>query len=345
MVRLSDVPAAEKVLQIAKLEVDIRERQKTTTLELATLERDRLRSFQNTIEGLELELASSQALTREELNRLEIEKKRLALRDNKDLTQKQKEDIIKLEEALQKQRSPLQSLITDGERQLNDLEQVAVSVSQGIGNAIANSMSQGIVGLIEGTKDAQQVFADFLKSVGDILIQEGTRMIAMYIAIGIAKAFAGLSGGGKQDAPDIKGFSAYSISDQPLTLNDFPKYAEGGFVTGPTRAVVGEGGEPEYIIPASKMRGAMNRYAAGARGSAVIPSGGDEGGMGGTATAAPAAIDVRYTVERINSVDYVTADQFRSGMQEAAQRGAVQGEQRTLRRLQMSTSTRKRLGM
>jgi len=67
--------------------------------------------------------------------------------------------------------------------------------------------------------------------------------------------------------------------------------------------------------------------------------------MGGTATAAPAAIDVRYTVERINSVDYVTADQFRSGMQEAAQRGAVQGEQRTLRRLQMSTSTRKRLGM
>jgi tape measure domain-containing protein len=362
MVRLSDVPAAEKVLQIAKLEVDIRERQKTTTLELATLERDRLRSFQNTIEGLELELASSQALTREELNRLEIEKKRLALRDNKDLTQKQKEDIIKLEEALQKQRSPLQSLITDGKRQLNDLEQVAVSVSQGIGNAIANSMSQGIVGLIEGTKNAQQVFADFLKSVGDILIQEGTRMIATYIAIGIAKAFAGLAGGGGGGGTSYSGgnvsTNAFNSGGIPglsntssiggnyfPTSTSFTPYASGGFVTGPTRAVVGEGGEPEYIIPASKMRGAMNRYAAGARGSAVIPFGGDEGGMGGTATAAPAAIDVRYTVERINTVDYVTADQFRSGMQQAAQQGAQQGEQRTLRRLQMSTSTRKRLGM
>ena len=344
MVRLSDVPAAEKALQIAKLEVDIRERQKTTTLELATLERDRLRSFQNTIEALELELESSQAVTREELNRLEIEKKRLALRDNKDLTQKQKEDIIKLEEALQKQRSPLQSVITDSERQLNDLEQVAVNVSQGIGNAIANSMSQGIVGLIEGTKDAQQVFADFLKSVGDILIQEGTRMIAMYIAIGIAKAFAGLGGrGGETNTQFMERTGNLDlVGDSYKGLQGF---ATGGFVTGPTRAVVGEGGEPEYIIPASKMRGAMNRYAAGARGSAVIPSGGDEGGMGGTATAAPAAIDVRYTVERINSVDYVTADQFRSGMQQAAQQGAAQGEQRTLRRLQMSTSTRKRLGM
>jgi hypothetical protein len=57
------------------------------------------------------------------------------------------------------------------------------------------------------------------------------------------------------------------------------------------------------------------------------------------------SIDVRYTVERINSVDYVTADQFRTGMAQAAQQGATQGEQRTLRRLQQSRATRSRLGM
>jgi hypothetical protein len=122
-------------------------------------------------------------------------------------------------------------------------------------------------------------------------------------------------------------------------------FADGGFVTGPTSAVVGEGGESEYIIPASKMRSAMSRYAAGARGSAVIPAGDDTSSGGGTATMAPAAIDVRYTVERINSVDYVTADQFRAGMAQAAQQGATQGEQRTLRRLQQSRATRSRLGM
>jgi len=234
----------------------------------------------------------------------------------------------------------LQEFISRSKDELEDLEAFAVRVADGIGNAIANSMSQGIVGLIEGTKNAQQVFADFLKSVGDILIQEGTRMIAMYIAIGIAKAFAGLGGGGKQDAPDIKGFSAYSISDQPLTLNDFPKYAEGGFVTGPTRAVVGEGGEPEYIIPASKMRAAMGRYASGARGPGVIPQNGDSmatgGGGGGT-----------FTLETvvINSVEYATVDQVRAMGQQAAAKGAEGGYTKSMRTLQNSRSQRSKLGI
>ena len=37
------------------------------------------------------------------------------------------------------------------------------------------------------------VFANFLKSVGQMLVQEGARMIATYIAIGVARAFAGLA--------------------------------------------------------------------------------------------------------------------------------------------------------
>ena len=48
-------------------------------------------------------------------------------------------------------------------------------------------------------------------------------------------------------------------------------YASGGYVSGPTRALVGEGGESEYIIPESKMRESMARYSRGARGSSVIP--------------------------------------------------------------------------
>ena len=47
--------------------------------------------------------------------------------------------------------------------------------------------------------------------------------------------------------------------------------SEGGYFAGPTRALIGEGGEPEYIIPESKMRESMARYSRGARGSAVIP--------------------------------------------------------------------------
>ena len=120
--------------------------------------------------------------------------------------------------------------------------------------------------------------------------------------------------------------------------------AEGGYASGATRAVVGEAG-PEYVIPESKMRESMARYARGARGSAVIPEngeGGTTGGGGGTAVAAP--IDVRFNVERINNVDYVTAEQFQVGIQRAASQGAAQGEQRTLRRLKMSPSSRRGVG-
>ena len=61
-----------------------------------------------------------------------------------------------------------------------------------------------------------------------------------------------------------------SIVDQEYN-RAFGQYAEGGYVTGPQQAIVGEGGEPEYIIPASKMDSAMQRYGSGMRGSSVIP--------------------------------------------------------------------------
>ena len=115
-------------------------------------------------------------------------------------------------------------------------------------------------------------------------------------------------------------------------------------MTGPTRALIGEGGESEYVIPASKMKSAMNRYASGARGNAVL-SGGDEASGGNTATMAPAAIDVRYNVERINNVDYVTNQEFQAGLQQAASQGAERGQQLALRRLQQSVTTRRRLGI
>lgn len=225
-------------------------------------------------------------------------------------------------------------------------------------DAIGQSFGNAVFQVVQGATTIKEAVADMFAAIGRALINYATQAIATYIAIGIARIFAGVGGVAKANytgnemggafmnpsfGVDSSGLAGPSSAFSSLDYAGV-KFAQGGFVTGPTRALIGEGGEPEYVIPASKMRGAMNRYAAGARGSSVIPSGGEQGtGEGGTAVATP--IDVRYTVERINSVDYVTADQFQAGMQQAAQQGAAQGEQRTLRRLQMSTSTRKRLGM
>jgi len=143
-------------------------------------------------------------------------------------------------------------------------------------------------------------------------------------------------------------------------------YAKGGVVAAPTMfpmaggdiGLMGEAG-PEAIMPLKRgadgklgveVAGrrnaleAMNRYSrrnTAAAGSGMASE--DEAIAAVQGSAAP--IDVRYTVERINSVDYVTADQFQTGMRQAASQGAKQGEQQTLKRLQMSSSTRKRLGM
>lgn len=226
--------------------------------------------------------------------------------------------------------------------QQNALLQMQTDLFSGIASNVASAFNSALTTAVQGTEDLgaalQNLGAQLLGTIGNMLI--------MY---GIAQAL-GAAGGGAGNPQGIfsflaKGFGFTGAADGGYWPGGFQAFADGGMVTRPTMGLVGEGGEAEYIIPASKMRGAMNRYAAGARGSAVIPAG--DGGDGGTATmvAAPGAIDVRYTVERINSVDYVTADQFQQGMQQAAQQGAAQGEQRTLRRLQMSTSTRKRLGM
>jgi len=135
------------------------------------------------------------------------------------------------------------------------------------------------------------------------------------------------------------------IANGGFLSGGFQAFANGGMVAGPTLGLVGEGGESEFVIPSSKMEGAMKRYNAGARGAGVIPAGRDVSSMetGGIMVTSP--IDVRYTVERINSIDYVTADQFQQGMSRAVQQGALQGEQRTLRKLRNSQTTRSRVGI
>jgi TP901 family phage tail tape measure protein len=55
-----------------------------------------------------------------------------------------------------------------------------------------------------------------------------------------------------------------------IPLVDIPSFAKGGVVNRPTVALIGEGGEPEYIVPESRMGDAARSYLDGARGQAVL---------------------------------------------------------------------------
>jgi hypothetical protein len=200
------------------------------------------------------------------------------------------------------------------QEQLNVLTEQQQLYAQ-IGQTIQSGIVDGIQSAIDGSKSLGESLSGILRQIGGIFLQAG--------------------------------IGSFGVGGNPGSgLLGLLPFAEGGYVSGPTPALIGEGGQGEYVIPEAKMRESMSRYSRGARGSAVIPETGGSGtssGGGGAAVAAP--IDVRFNVERINNVDYVTADQFQAGMKQAANQGAKQGEQQTLKRLQMSGSTRKRLGM
>lgn len=49
-----------------------------------------------------------------------------------------------------------------------------------------------------------------------------------------------------------------------------PEYAKGGYVTRPTLAMIGEGGEPEYVVPKSKAKAFANNIASGRTGEQAL---------------------------------------------------------------------------
>ena len=90
------------------------------------------------------------------------------------------------------------------------------------------------------------------------------------------------------------------------------RFAEGGFVTKPTQATIGERGESEYVIPESKMSSAMGRYARGDRGDSVVKGATNAEGK---SNKGKAVVNVNTgPVMRMNNKDYVTVNDMNSAL-------------------------------
>jgi hypothetical protein len=322
----------EQQALLAKALADIDAAGIETAGELEKLANDRKRAIEDVVSSLDMELITLQATTdaqKQAVKFLEIE------------NQLKAQGIVLSDgdkEAIRRKLAEIQK-VTKEQEKANAKLQMEQELFDGIANAVASTFSSAIDAAVSGTEN----LGDALKGLASDLLATIGKMLIMY---GIAQALGALGGG---DGVGVfstlaKAFGFKGAKDGAYWSGGFKAFANGGVVTSPTMGLIGEGGEPEYVIPASKMSVAMSRYSAGARGSAVIPGNGTSG-SGGMGSAAGSTIDVRYTVERINSVDYVTADQFQRGMQQAAQQGAAEGQRQTLRRLQNSPSTRRRVGV
>ena len=86
-------------------------------------------------------------------------------------------------------------------------------------------------------------------------------------------------------------------------LGSFTAFAKGGVVRGPTLGLIGEGGEPEYIIPQSKAAGFAANFLAGKRGAGAIPGFAD----GGVALPSSANVNIQTgPVTQMNGQNFVT---------------------------------------
>lgn len=228
--------------------------------------------------------------------------------------------------------SPIQQFIGSAQTQLKDLESVAVRVSQSIGDAVGNSLTKGVQGLVEGTTTAQQVFADFLKSIGDILMQEGAKMIATYTAIAIARSLAGLFGGGGGGNGFNAGTStAFGNGIPGLNMGQFggiKMFAEGGNPPVGKASLVGEKGPELFvpntsgtIIPADATSAAMARYQRQG-GSSTGNSSSDAIGAGQATTP---VLSMSFETTRFLGQDYVSTEQLQAAMMATEKRAAAAG--------------------
>ena len=225
-----------------------------------------------------------------------------------------------------------------------ELVQKHEQMIQGLAQGVASDMTSAVKSVIDGTKDIDEAFADMLKSIANRFLDMAMKLITDALTQQLMSLFGSLFGGGATG-----GFGGGYFNPMTGLGAAGPNFglAEGGYITSPTQAMIGEAGEPEYAIPASKMNSAMARYNAGMRGDAVVAGaseyGSGDSGMMGSPTSG--SVDVSYNVTSINSVNYVTEEQFRAGMAQATTQGAKQGEARTLGRLRTSVGVRRKLGM
>ena len=206
--------------------------------ELAKFEIDRMARIQ--LQGLNVD----QNLNADAIARVKTE------------AQNAKNAIDELTAAQQTGSTAIQDYIQASETFVTDIQarivDIASTIEQGIGTAIQ--------GVVDGTLTASQAFGQFFENVGKAFLQMAAQIIAKLIVINLLKAALGFMGG--SGFGGMPGGVGLGDGTNGIVQNAFgskfgtfgpnfgiPQLAKGGIVTGPTTALIGEGGMNEAVVP------------------------------------------------------------------------------------------------
>jgi len=140
---------------------------------------------------------------------------------------------------------------------------------------VTDSLFDSLIAVADGTKSAQEAFADFLRSIASMLVDAAKQMIAQYIAIGIARMFAGIPAPQSSGPPAGKYGTVPSLApslgggtlSDPKGLFTPPTLVSGRALGGAVGAgrpyMVGERG-PELFVPGAQGNIVPNNAMGGA---------------------------------------------------------------------------------
>jgi hypothetical protein len=141
--------------------------------------------------------------------------------------------------------------------QLDAAEQAQLKFNQALeaakpfADAFTSGLLDGMVAVVDGTKTAEQAFADFLNSIAKMLMQTAQQMIAQYIALGIARMFAGVPAASSGTDTSFMGGSFNPLNFVAGPFSGYGTRALGGSVSGNQPYLVGERG-PELFVPGAQ---------------------------------------------------------------------------------------------
>jgi hypothetical protein len=145
-------------------------------------------------------------------------------------------------------------------------------ITKFFGDAVVTPITKAWTALNQLLPDAMKKTGDMVSSVWTGIInsvKDVFRSMLNFIVSGINRAVSAIN-------YLIDGYNRIPVvPDIPrLGILSVPAFAEGGIVDRPTLAMVGEGGEREFIIPESKMAATAANYLSGGGSSAPASSGG-----------------------------------------------------------------------
>jgi TP901 family phage tail tape measure protein len=204
-------------------------------------------------------------------------------------------------------REPVTSMLTW-------LQGIWNGVSQAFVDRVAKPIGAAWNAVIEALPKAMQAAAEFVQRVWTGLaesvkgvVRGMLRFIVERVNI-VARLINRL----------IAAFNALPGPNIPfLPIFEIPEFAQGGVVNRKTLAMVGEGGEREYIVPESKMAAASSRFLGGARGADVIPSG-SGGGAPAQGQQTPVINITTGPVMEFDGNRYVRIEDFDRGLRQVA---------------------------